>query len=65
MYQVFIEAGKGKNYASMESIPLTSWQQVIAYIKRNPIGNRNTMVKVTNLMTGQSIKKKKYTFYRF
>lgn len=47
MYEVFISVGKGKNKATMGSIPLSK-EKVCNYIKRNPLVKSNTKIKVTN-----------------
>lgn len=63
-YEVFIEVGKGKNRATMGSIPLKSKQAVTNYVRRNPLGNYKTPVKVTNTRTNKTITKSKIYFYR-
>ena len=50
-YKVHIEVGKGKNKAVTESIPLTNKKRVCNYIKRSPLVNSNTKIRVKNLKT--------------
>jgi len=54
-YKVFVEVGRGKNRATMRSVPLKTKQKVFDYIKRNPLVRSNTKVKVTNTRTGKTI----------
>lgn len=51
-YKVRIEVGKGKNKAITESIPL-SRKRACVYIKRSPLVKSKTIVKITNLNTGE------------
>ena len=52
-YKVRIEVGKGKNKAVTESVPLPNKKRVCNYIKRSPLVNPNTKVKVTNINTNK------------
>lgn len=53
-YIVRIQTGTGKNRAVMQSIPLPNKERVRGYVKRNPLGNSKTKVKITNTITKKS-----------
>ena len=63
-YKIFIQTGKGKNYASMGSTPLKNKQAVVNWIKKCPLGNRNTYLEIKNLKTKQAIYDTKGKFFR-
>ena len=54
-YKVFIATGKGKNMATMGSIPLPNKMRVERYIRRNPMVKSNTKIQVTNTRTKKTI----------
>jgi hypothetical protein len=62
-YRVFITTGKGKNYTSVGSTPLKNRQSVISWIKRQPLGNDRTKVRVTNTTTKKVMVGSKLYFY--
>jgi len=48
-YKVFISVGKGKNLATSGSIRLSTKQDVANWVKRHPLGNSRTEIKVRDL----------------
>lgn len=62
-YKVFISVGKGKNRTTMGSIELPNKQRVSDYIKKNPLGNYKTKVRVTDTITKEVKTGKKIRFY--
>jgi len=60
-YIVKIQSGSGKNKARTQSVPLPNKARVRAYISRNPLGNYNTDVKITNTRTKKTSTIKKGT----
>jgi hypothetical protein len=62
-YKVFIETGRGKNYCSVGSTPLKNKEAVIRWIKKAPIGNDRTKVKVFNTRTKKTLTGDKLDLY--
>lgn len=54
-YLVRIEIRKGKLKTVTSSTPLRTKEDVVRWVRRNPVGNSNTKVKVTNTITKKSI----------
>jgi hypothetical protein len=54
-YKAFIQTGsiKNKTYASAGSIVLPTKQRLSDYVRRSPIGNSKTKVRVINTKTGK------------
>jgi len=50
-YKVFIRVGK----STMGSTPLKNKASVRAWVRRNPMGNTNTKVRITNLRTKKTL----------
>jgi|TARA_Y100000310_G_scaffold59038_1_gene54363 hypothetical protein len=66
-YKVFISTGKrgSKNYTSTGSTPLSNKAKVRAWIKRNPVGNINTKVKITNTVSKKIVTMSKGRGYMY
>ena len=66
-YKVFISTGKrgSKNYTSPGSTPLSNKAKVRAWIKRNPVGNINTKVKITNTVSKKIVTMSKGRGYMY
>jgi hypothetical protein len=63
-YKVLIKIGSGKNFAQMGSIPLKDLDDVSRWIKKNPLGNWKTKVKVEDISNNKSYHGIKATNWR-
>ena len=61
-YKVRIDIGRGKNRAVSESTLLSNKDDVAQWVKKHPLGNSNTQIKVKNLNTGKVITGRKLRF---
>jgi len=49
-YKVLISVGSGKNKATAGSVSLPNKERVASYVKRSPLGNYKTQIKVKDLV---------------
>jgi hypothetical protein len=62
-YIVTISTGRGKEKTIMQSTPLKLKEDVVRWIKRNPVGNFRTKVVLFNTLTRKRIIDSKMRFY--